>query len=163
MSKPVLALIVAMDRHRVIGFRGSLPWNLPEDLKLFRKLTTGNTVIMGRKTFDALGKPLPNRHNIVLSGTLAEQADVVVCRTFPAALAEAWRIGRPVFFIGGAAIYRKAIAIVDELHISWVKGEYRGDTWFPEIDFSNWRAVEEQEFADFRYQKYLRKTGQSEP
>lgn len=163
MSKPLLALIVAMDRQRVIGFRGNLPWDLPQDLKLFRELTTGNTVIMGRKTFDALGKALPNRHNIVLSGTLARREDVVVCRTFAEALAQAWRIGRPVYFVGGAAVYRKAMAIVDELHISWVKGGYRGDTWFPEVDFSNWQAVEEKEFADFRYLKYRRKTEQPGP
>lgn len=158
MSRPVLALIVAMDRRHVIGHRGELPWNLPMDLKLFRKLTTGNTVIMGRKTFDALGTPLPNRHNIVLSRTLADQSNVIICRTLSQALAEAWRFGRQAFFIGGAEVYRKAIEIVDELHISWVAGEHEGDTWFPKVDFSNWQVVQEEEFAGFRYMRYRRKS-----
>jgi len=157
MRQPVLALIAALDNQRLIGARGELPWHLPEDLKLFRQLTVGNTVVMGRKTFDALGSPLPGRHNIVLSRTLDDRPEVTLCRTFSQALAASRQIGRPVFFIGGASVYRKALEIVDEMHISWIAGDHRGDTWFPEVDFSHWRVVEERDFEGFRYVRYRRK------
>ena len=157
MDQSALALIAALDKQRQIGDRGQLPWHLPEDLKLFRRLTTGNTVVMGRKTFDALGGPLPDRRNIVLSRTLDERPDLTLCRTFSQALATARRIGRPVFFIGGTSIYRKALDIVDELHLSWVAGDHRGDAWFPDIDFSQWRVVETKDFVGFRYVRYRRK------
>lgn len=157
MLIPVFAIIAAMDRHRLIGDHGRIPWNLPEDLQLFRRLTEGNSVIMGRKTFESIGHPLKNRHNFVLSRTLPEQPGIVVCRDLPRALAETRRQERPVFFIGGRAIYREALAIVDQLHVSWVEGNFSGDCYFPDIDFKQWQATEEQQGEGFRYVHYLKK------
>lgn len=158
MPRPVLAVIAAMDRHHLIGDHGHLPWHLPEDLRLFRTLTEGNTVIMGRNTFESLGrKPLAGRRNIVISSTLPASEDVKVCRSFAQALAEAWRLGGPVFVIGGRQVYQKALAIADQLHISWVEGDFSGDVYFPKIDFGNWQGMEERDFNGFRYVRYRRK------
>jgi dihydrofolate reductase len=164
MSKPSSAIIVAMDRHHLIGDHGRLPWNIPEDLRLFRQLTEGNTVVMGRGTFESLGSPLANRHNLVLSRSLYERDDIKVCHTFSQALAEAWRIARPVFFIGGQTVYRKALPIVDQLHISWVDGEFKGALYFPEIAFDAWQITEEKIYRGFRYNRYRRRkvSGQDE-
>ncbi len=147
-----------MDHKRLIGDRGKLPWNRPEDLQLFRQLTEGHTVVMGRTTFASLAGPLSNRRNIILSRSLPERQDVVICRSFAEALARARQTTGPVFFIGGAQIYAKALKVADELHISWIEGEFSGDCYFPEVDFDAWRMVEERPFTGFRYVRYVRKT-----
>lgn len=156
MSKPDLAIIAAMDRHRLIGASGHLPWHCPADLRLFRQLTEGHTVIMGRKTFESLKTPLENRHNLVLSRTLPDRPGVTVCRSLAEALATAWRIGEPVFIIGGSTLYAKAMQIATTLHISWIDGEYSGDRYFPEIDTAAWTQVEERRYDGFRYVRYVR-------
>ncbi|MCK4536300.1 MAG: dihydrofolate reductase [Desulfuromonadales bacterium] len=157
MSKPLLSIIVAMDQNRLIGDHGHLPWVLPEDLQNFRQLTDGNTVIMGRKTFESLAEPLTHRHNIILSRTLPERTDAQVCRSFLDACACAWHKDRAIFFIGGTQIYQKALKIVDQMHISWVDGDFSGDCYFPEIDFDEWQIEEERKFTGFRYVRYRRK------
>ena len=156
MSKPLLSIIVAMDRKRLIGSHGRLPWDRPEDLRLFRQLTEGNTVIMGHGTFASLGSPLANRHNLVLSRTLKKRDDLSVCRSFSAALALARQLNRPVFFIGGHSVYQKALEMVDQLHISWIEGDFSGDCYFPEIDFNSWQVDEEKDMQGFRYVRYRR-------
>ncbi len=157
MPKPDLAIIVAMDRHRLIGTHGRLPWHRPADLKLFRHLTEQHTVIMGRKTFESLDAPLVNRHNLVLSRTLSACEGVTVCRNLPEALVTAWRIGEPVFFIGGRTVYQKALDIVETLHVSWIEGDFSGDRYFPDIDFTDWLIMEERDDEGFRYVRYLKK------
>ncbi|MDT8440729.1 MAG: dihydrofolate reductase [Desulfuromonadales bacterium] len=151
-----LAILVAMTTDRVIGVDGRLPWHLPEDLALFRRLTLGNSVLMGRRTFDAIGHPLAQRHNIVLSRTGTAIAGVTVCTGILEGLACAWRLGRPLFIIGGEELYRRALPIVDELHISWVRGEFRGDRHFPAFDLADWGLCEERELQGFRYCRYRR-------
>ncbi len=147
-----------MDHKRLIGDQGKLPWNRPQDLALFRKLTEGHTVVMGRRTFASLRGPLPQRRNIILSRSLPDRADAVICRSFTEALAHVQQGPGPVFFIGGAQVYEKALAVADELHISWIEGDFAGDCYFPDIDFDGWRVVEERVFPGFRYARYVRKS-----
>ena len=154
---PKIALIVAMTMDRVIGAGSRLPWHLPEDLQLFKTLTTGNTVIMGRKTFTSIGKPLPGRHNIVLSRKEKMFAGVEFCTNLLESLAAAAKHGKPVFIIGGSEVYEKALPIASEIHISWIEKTHQGDVYFPEFDLSEWLVVEERAYSGFTYTHYHRK------
>lgn len=155
---PGLSLIVAMTKEHVIGSGKSLPWQLPEDLQLFKKLTMGGTIIMGRKTYDTIGRPLPGRHNIVVSRSELSIAGIQTASSLIDALTFAAQYGKPVFVIGGAELYRKALQIASELHISWVKGAFSGDTYFPDFNPEDWIVVAEEDYSDFRYVRYNRKT-----
>lgn len=149
-----LYLIAAMAENRVIGTGGKIPWHIPQELQLFKKLTTDNIIVMGRKTYESIGRPLPDRENIVISSHKIE--GVTTCRT----ILEAVRIGeqtdRKLFFIGGADIYNLTVNIVSHMYISWVKGRYKGDTYFPEIDLLQWREAEKTYFDEFTMIHYTR-------
>jgi len=154
-----LSIISAMTSKRVIGKNGELPWNIPEDVQLFKNITRKQTVIMGKTTWLSIPekfRPLPGRTNIIVSSTMAPQKDAIVCKSIDQALMEAKRVGPDAFCIGGAQIYAEMLPLADVLHISWVKKDYEGDAYFPEIDFSQWNNVETKEFQDFTYKKYLR-------
>lgn len=154
---PKIAIIVAMTEDHVIGAESGLPWHLPEDLQLFKTLTLGNTVIMGRKTFTSIGKPLPGRHNIVLSRKDNPLVGVEVYPNLLKGLAAAAKHGKPVFVIGGAEVYEKALPIAAEMHISWVEDKYQGDTYFPEFDLNQWQKASQKSCPGFTYTHYLRK------
>lgn len=156
---PQVAIIAAMTRDQVIGSGKDLPWHLPEDLQLFKTLTMGCTIIMGHKTYASIGHALPGRLNIVLSRSQQELPGVLVCNSFMSGLTAAAQKGRPVFIIGGEELYRKALPIASELHISWVKADVSGDKYFPEFDLADWIMCEEVEHAAFRYTRYRRKDG----
>ena len=161
---PEVAIIVAMTRELVIGSGGSLPWDLPEELQLFKKLTMGCTVIMGRKTYATIGRPLQGRHNIVLSHNnilslnQKKTPGVQLCGSFITGLTAAAQLGQPIFILGGEDVYRKALPIAAELHISWVKGNFKGDRFFPPLDFSEWNIRTEENYPDFHYIHYRRIT-----
>jgi len=128
------ALIVAMTKGRVIGKDNDMPWHLPEDLKLFKAKTSGHIIAMGRKTYESIGRPLPNRENFVITRSAKE---IEGCRVFSSVdecIEAAKDYDRMLFFIGGGQIYADAINFVDEMHISYVKTELEGDTFFPEFD-----------------------------
>ena len=124
-------MIAALDRNRVIGRDGKLPWHISEDLKRFKRLTKGHVVLMGRKTYESLGKPLPDRRNIVLSSRAIP--DVESYRSLAEAL-RALKDENTVFIIGGGEVFRQALPIVDGLHLTIVDGEHEGDTFFPEYE-----------------------------
>ena len=153
---PEVAIIAAMTKDRVIGQGDGLPWDLPEDRQLFKNLTTGSTVIMGRKTYQSINRPLADRHNIVLSRTLTDLPGVTVCKSFIEGLEVAGRFGRPVFIIGGAGLYREALPVASVLHISWVKKPYAGSVHFPEFDLADWTLIKQKDYPGFRYVHYLR-------
>jgi len=153
---PSVAIIVAMTEDHLIGAEGSLPWHLPEDLKLFRQITSGKTVIMGRKTFEAIGHPLKERINIVVSRSMKPVPGIEVCTGLVEGLAIAAGYARPVFVIGGSSVYRKALPIANEMHISWVNGPFSGDCYFPRLELSEWAIVAECDFPGFRYSHYRR-------
>ena len=153
-------IIVAMTKDRVIGKNGTLPWHIHDDAKLFKDLTSDNTVIMGRNTWLSLPdkyKPLPNRVNIIVSSTLPGQKGAIVCKTIEEAFEVARGYGNDVFCIGGAQLYAAMLPLADALHISWIKGSYDGDTYFPKIDFSLWEEQEAKDFDGFTYRRYARK------
>jgi dihydrofolate reductase len=135
-----------MAENRAIGLDGALPWRLPRDMRHFKELTTGHTVIMGRKTFDTLPKPLPNRRNIVITRDVSyvvSGADVF--HNLPEALHAASEDDE-VFIAGGAEIYALALASADRIYLTVVHAVLQGDTFFPEFAMSEWRLQE-----DLRY------------
>ena len=135
---PKLSIIVAMSSNRVIGVNNSLPWHLSEDLKHFKTLTTGHTIIMGRKTYESIGKPLPNRRNIVISRNLnAFYGGVEVVHSLEDAFSTSSN-DEEVFIIGGSNIYEQSLHLVDHLYITEIKKAFEGDAFFPEIDKSLW-------------------------
>ncbi len=143
MTTPVLAAIVAMDETRVIGKDGALPWHLPEDLAHFKKLTTGQIVIMGRKTWDSLPpkfRPLPNRVNVVVSRTpeaLALPEGVLKANSLDAAIAMATERAdnrQRIWIIGGAELYKSGLPVCYEVHLTLVRGVHEGDARFPEFE-----------------------------
>lgn len=131
-----LHLIAAMSRDRCIGKGGALPWRLPEDLKHFKRLTTGHAIIMGRKTFESIGKALPDRTSIVLSSMPASSfpSGVLVEASFEAAVARAREIDPAPFVVGGGDVYRAALPFVTHLHLTYVDVVVDGcDTHFPKL------------------------------
>jgi dihydrofolate reductase len=154
---PELAIVVAMTRNRVIGRNGQLPWDLPADRQLFRRLTLGNTVIMGRLTFASLAAALPDRHNLVVSRSCRQLPGATVCATLDDALAVAGCLGRPTFIVGGSGLYRQALTIADTLHVSWIAGDYPGDRYFPPFDQTAWQAVAATSYPGFEYVVYRRR------
>lgn len=152
----MLELIVAFDDNRLIGRGNELPWHISEDLKHFKKLTTGNRIIMGRVTYESIGKPLPNRENIVLSKAGFEVEGV---KTYDSVneLRANLNDEKKNFIIGGSKIYEALLPYVDILHISHVRGTYDGDVYFPEIDFSEWEIMEKENYEEFEYIMYKRK------
>lgn len=153
----MMAIIAALTKEGVIGKAGKLPWHISDDLKNFRKLTSGNAVVMGRKTFESIGKPLPNRHNIVVSSSLSGVSGIDVCSSLEDALEKAKSYGRDIFIIGGANLYQAAVPLVDKLYLSHVKKSYEGDTYFPKIDYSQWSVESRQDFPEFELVVYKRK------
>lgn len=141
MSPPTqsISIIAAVAGNRVIGRGGSLPWHLPDDLKHFRQLTLGHAVIMGRKTFESIGKPLPERSNIVV--TRSHEWNHPGCRTAASlgAAMEALAPAETAFVIGGAEIYALALPMAGRLCLTEIERDFAGDTFFPGFNRSEWR------------------------
>ncbi|MDJ0956657.1 MAG: type 3 dihydrofolate reductase [Arenicellales bacterium] len=145
MSEPRLSIIVAMDLNGLIGKDNQLPWYLPADLKHFKQITMGKPVIMGRKTFESIGKPLPGRVNIVLTRrTMAQNAGCIVVNSLDAAIKAAGPVSE-VMIIGGAALYGEALPRADRIYLTQVQAELEGDTWFPSLDESDWVVMQQAE------------------
>jgi len=153
-------IIVAMTEQRVIGCNGKLPWHLPEDLQLFKRMTIGGTVIMGRKTYESIGGALPDRDNLVVSSRQLPGAGFEICPTLSQAVSRARQLGHKIFCIGGEQLFHEALPLATYLHISWVDGDYEGDTFFPEFDLGNWQETARQRFDNFTHVTYKRKKGQ---
>ncbi|TVP82941.1 dihydrofolate reductase [Thioalkalivibrio sp.] len=140
---PRLQIIVAMDPDRVIGRDNQLPWHLPEDLKHFKRITSGHTLVMGRRTHESIGRPLPNRRNIVLTRQAHWRAPgVEVHPDLESALAVAGDV--PVFVIGGAELFREALPRAAVIHLTKVHRRFPGDVFFPPAD-DGWSVAWEEE------------------
>lgn len=151
----MLELVVAFDENRLIGNGKNLPWHIPEDLKHFKELTTGNRIIMGRVTFESIGKPLPNRENIVLSRNF--EAKGVSVYNNVEDLLKALDDKKRNFIIGGSKVYKELLAYAEILHISHVKGSFKGDVHFPELDLANFEMQKKTSYEKFDYIIYKRK------
>jgi len=137
---PHLTIIVATDRNNGIGIRNSLPWHLPEDLAHFKRTTSGHPIIMGRKTFDSIGRPLPNRRNIVVTRNADWRHDGVEAVTSIEA-AQTLVGDAPAFVIGGAQIYADTLAVADRLIVTRIDQTFDCDAFFPPIDPDVWRET----------------------
>ena len=147
----MISIIAAMDKNRVIGEDNKIPWTIPNEMKTFKDLTSGNTIIMGRKTFESIGKPLPNRNNIVLSTTMAPVDGVTVCRSMNDLPKD------HLFVIGGSQIYKQTIPLANKMYISYVKKEYKGDAFFPKFDETKWQIESREDHPEFELVVYVRK------
>ena len=147
-----IVLIAAFAQNRVVGINNTLPWHLPEDLKYFKRTTSGKAIIMGRKTYDSIGRPLPNRTNIVISRNSDFQAEGVrVVASLEAAIELAKEVNfindvQEVMIIGGASIYEAALPIADRLYLTHVHAEIEGDAYFPEVNFKQWLEVSREDY-----------------
>jgi dihydrofolate reductase len=158
-----LSLIVAMDDNRLIGNKNKLPWHLPADLAFFKRTTMGKPIVMGRKTYESIGKPLPGRRNIVITrDDTFSAAGCEVSNSIEAAMSLT-KDDDEVMLIGGASLYEQTIARATQLYITRIHQSFEGDTWFPKIDLGEWKAVSREDFdADhsnqyaYSFIKYVR-------
>ena len=142
----MVSILVALAENGVIGDKNALLWNIKEDMRRFRTTTTGHPVVMGRKTFESIGRPLPKRTNVVITRGDNEFEGCLVAHSLEEAVAM-FPVEEEVFIIGGAQIYAQALPLADRLYLTVVHRDYEGDTSFPEIDYSAWREVSREEFA----------------
>lgn len=160
---PRLSLIWAMDNNRLIGSNNALPWHLPADLAFFKRTTMDKPILMGRKTYQSIGKPLPGRQNIVISRDRSFSAPGCdVCNGIDAALKLCTQADEAML-IGGASLYQQTLAIADSLYITLIDAEFSGDTWFPEVDLGAWKVEFCEDFSadannphDYSFVKYVR-------
>ncbi len=142
-----IALIAALDRNGLIGRDNDLPWRLPADLQHFKRMTMGKPILMGRLTWESLGRPLPGRHNIVLTRDQDYQAEgATVVDSTDAALAAAGE-AEEAMVIGGAAFYRAMLPHAERLYLTRIDAEFDGDAWFPEFDPAAWRETARETHA----------------
>lgn len=135
-----------MDENRLIGANNDLPWHLPADLKRVKELTTGHSIILGRKNYESIGRPLPNRKNIVVSRNPAFKAPG--CTVVPS-LDEALNIseGEEIFIFGGATLYQQTLARADKMYLTLIHAQFSGDTFFPEFDRNEWFETRREEHS----------------
>lgn len=164
MTKPRLSLIWAMDENRLIGNNNALPWHLPADLAFFKRTTMGKPIIMGRKTFDSIGRPLPGRQNIIITRNNAFTAEGCdLANSIEKAMSLVSEGEQEVMLIGGASLYLQTLEQADALYLTQIHHGFTGDTWFPDIDMIQWSETYREDFeADeknphpYSFMKYLR-------
>lgn len=154
-----LALIAAQAKNRVIGHGADIPWKVEGEQKIFKDITMGGTLIMGRKTYDSIGRPLPGRQTIIVSRNADLKVDgCLVTSSLDAAIEAANDLGAPTFIAGGGELYRQAIDIADEIHLTTIELQVDGDVFFPEVPAA-FEIVDERQYStnfDYTYQ-FLRR------
>ncbi|HIF88549.1 MAG TPA: type 3 dihydrofolate reductase [Candidatus Thioglobus sp.] len=136
-----LSIIVAMDDNHLIGKDNGLPWHLPADLAFFKKVTTGHSIVMGRKTYDSIGRPLPNRRNLVITRNTDVNIDgCEVFNSIDSALSSA-KDEDEVLVIGGANLCKQVLSQVERLYITHIEGVFEGDTYFPDYNEGDWQEI----------------------
>ncbi len=160
----MVTIVVAIGENRGIGSNNQMLWHLPKDLKHFKEITSGHPVIMGRKTFESIGKPLPNRTNIVISRKSDWfEEGVLIVGSIKEAIKFAKKIDEDIFIIGGGNIYKQTMDITDKIELTTVQANIEADTFFPEIDEKIWKKVsqvchekDEKNPYDFCFETYAR-------
>lgn len=157
----MFSIIVAIGKNREIGKGNKLLWHIPEDLKNFKEITTGKTVIMGRKTFESIGRPLPKRKNIVLSKNgdkeSFEQKGIKLYQNLENLIADYKNYEEEIFIIGGEQIYREFMqkGLVRRLYISYIEfSDSEADAYFPEIDYNSWKIIKEKNYDNWKFCMY---------
>jgi dihydrofolate reductase len=141
VKKQRISIISAMAKNRVIGINNALPWRLPEDLKYFKSLTLGHHILMGRKTYESIGKPLPGRTTVIITrGSYSSQEGAKIAQSLQEAI-EICGGDEEIFFVGGAELYAQALPLADRLYLTEIQAEVEGDAWFPEFDRGQWHEV----------------------
>jgi len=158
---PPIILIAALSYDRVIGAGDGMPWRVPDEYRQYLSFIEGQTVIMGRRTFEIFGGDLTSAHTLIVSRTAEKRPGVVVCGSVEGALARARKIGRTIFVAGGGSIYRQTLSLADALYLSYIKGTFSGDTFFPEFDLSAWEEVKREDHPAFEFVAYRRRVGQA--
>ena len=160
----MFSIIVAVGKNREIGKGNKLLWHIPEDLKNLKEITTGKTVIMGRKTFESIGRSLPNRKNIVLSKNgdkeSFEQKGIELYQNLENLISDYKNSEEEIFIIGGEQIYREFMqkGLVSRLYISYIEfSDSEADVYFPEIDYNNWRIIKEKNYDNWKFCMYEKK------
>jgi dihydrofolate reductase len=154
MQKPIISMICAIAENRAIGKNNQLLWHIPDDFRHFKEITNGHAMIMGQKTFESIGKPLPNRTNIVITNDPNFKAEgCVICYSIDESLEKAKAVEKEeIFIIGGGSIYKQFIDKSDKLYLTIVSGEYEADTFFP--DYSAFQKIKETGSGDDGKYKY---------
>ncbi len=162
----MVIIIAAIARNNALGKDNQLIWHLPADLQRFKRVTSGHHVIMGRKTYESLGKPLPNRTNIIISRNKDFKADGCIVKNSLEEAIETAREDTTPFILGGAEIYKQAIETADLLDLTFVHHDFEADAFFPEIDPEIWEEISRQDFKadeknkyDYSFVTYQRRTG----
>ncbi len=159
------ALIVAYTRNRVIGNKGRIPWKIKGEQRRFRELTTGNVVIMGRRSYEEIGHPLPNRFTVVVSNTASFEAEnCTTAGSLKEAIEKAQKLqpGKNIYISGGAGLYKEAVDLVEKLYITEIDAEIEGDTFFPVFDETEFTKETEERVEGeipYTYVTYTRKAG----
>lgn len=153
----MLEIVVGYDKNGLIGKGDILPWHIPEDLKHFKELTSGHRIIMGRVTYEGIGRLLPNRENIILTRKEAYKVEGAKIASTLEELNHILDDTKRNFVIGGSTVYKELLPYVDMLHISHIDGEYEGDVYFPSVNWQEFDKVEEKRYDKFVYCVYKRK------
>ncbi|MEN0054714.1 MAG: dihydrofolate reductase [Mucilaginibacter sp.] len=148
-----VSIIVAIAKNHAIGKNNQLLWHMPNDLKHFKDVTTGHTVIMGRKTYDSVGKPLPKRRNIIVTRQAIHIEGCEVVNSVDAALALCAN-EEEVFIVGGAEIYKQSLPLTDRIYLTIIDHDFNGDTYFPELNTAEWKETEREDFEADEKNKY---------
>jgi dihydrofolate reductase len=148
-KKMKISLIVAMASNRVIGLNNQMPWHLSADLKKFKKITMGSPILMGRKTYESIGRPLPGRTNIIVSRNLDyQQEGCLVFNDLNMAIKKACECAKEIFVIGGSDLYETMLPIADAIYLTVINREFHGDAFFPDIDLNFWSEIEREDIND---------------
>lgn len=164
MPKPILSIITAMDKNRLIGKDNGLPWHLPEDLAFFKQHTLNKPIIMGRKTFESIGRPLPGRTNIIVSRSSDYKVDGCVVLDSIEAVLEYCKNDAEIMLIGGASLYQQWLPYAHQMYITLIEGEFEGDAWFPEYAIDEWHNEWQESFQSeknpglyYSFNKFIKK------
>ncbi|MEI6333073.1 MAG: dihydrofolate reductase [Methylococcaceae bacterium] len=144
-----ISLIVAMASNRVIGLDNKMPWHLSADLKKFKSITMGSPILMGRKTYESIGRPLPGRTNMIISRNLDyQQEGCLVFNDLKTAFKKAAENTDEIFIIGGSDLYNAILPMADTIYLTLISRDFEGDTFFPEIDWNEWSEVTREDIKD---------------
>ena len=150
MTPPHISILVAMAKNRVIGRNNALPWQLPPDLKRFKELTMGHHIVMGRKTYESIGRPLPGRTSVIITRQPDYQVPgAIVVTSIDQALkvcSAGKEVDQEIFVIGGAQIYRQSLGLCQRIYITEIQQEFDGDTLFPELNQQEWREISREKY-----------------
>jgi dihydrofolate reductase len=152
-----LVIVSAMAANRVIGAGDGMPWNVPDEYRHFLELIRDDTVLMGRRSWEIFGGDLTSAHNVVVSRSAGTIAGATVVDSLDRAIGVARGFGRTVWSAGGGRIYRQTVPLADEMALSFIKGEFEGDTFFPEFDDADWDVIEREQHTAYEYVRYRRR------